>query len=87
MAPSLGGDASDVAFIMITYAVARRYCAAVGRLSDRSGRRFAAGACAACEFCRPRCDSTLRYAVSSLFRTCPVWVGSWQFASSDSTHG
>jgi len=42
MAPSLGGDASDVAFIMITYAVGAAVIAPLwGRLSDRSGRRFA----------------------------------------------
>lgn len=42
MAPSLGGDASDVAFIMITYAVGAAVIAPLwGRLSDRAGRRFA----------------------------------------------
>ncbi len=41
MAPSLGGDASDVAFIMITYAVGAAVIAPLwGRLSDRAGRRF-----------------------------------------------
>lgn len=42
MAPSLGGDASDVAFIMITYAIGAAVIAPLwGRLSDRAGRRFA----------------------------------------------
>lgn len=42
MAPSLGGDASDVAFIMITYAAGAAVIAPLwGRLSDRAGRRFA----------------------------------------------
>ncbi len=42
MAPALGGDASDIAFIMITYAVGAAVIAPLwGRLSDRAGRRFA----------------------------------------------
>ena len=42
MAPSLGGDSSDVAFIMITYAAGAAVIAPLwGRLSDRAGRRYA----------------------------------------------
>ena len=42
MAPSLGGDSTDVAFIMITYALgAALVSPAWGRLSDKSGRRQA----------------------------------------------
>lgn len=42
MAPSLGGDESDIAFIMITYAAGAAVVAPMwGRLSDRAGRRFA----------------------------------------------
>ena len=42
MAPSLGGDESDIAFIMITYAAGAAVIAPMwGRLSDRAGRRFA----------------------------------------------
>ena len=42
MAPSLGGDSTDIAFIMITYALgAALVSPAWGRLSDKSGRRQA----------------------------------------------
>jgi MFS family permease len=42
MAPSLGGDAADIAFIMITYAIGAAIIAPMwGRLSDTAGRRFA----------------------------------------------
>ena len=42
MAPSLGGDSTDVAFIMITYALgAALVSPAWGKLSDKSGRRQA----------------------------------------------
>ena len=42
MAPSLGGDSTDVAFIMITYALgAALVSPAWGKLSDKSGRRRA----------------------------------------------
>ena len=42
MAPSLGGDSTDIAFIMITYALgAALVSPAWGKLSDKSGRRQA----------------------------------------------
>ncbi len=42
MAPNLGGDSTDVAFIMITYALgAALVSPAWGKLSDRAGRRQA----------------------------------------------
>ena len=42
MAPNLGGDANDVAFIMITYALGAALVAPLwGSLSDRVGRRQA----------------------------------------------
>ncbi|MEC8159284.1 MAG: MFS transporter [Pseudomonadota bacterium] len=42
MAPSLGGDSTDVAFIMITYALGAALVSPVwGKFSDKSGRRQA----------------------------------------------
>jgi len=42
MAPALGGDSSDIAFIMITYAIGAALIApSWGRFSDRAGRRQA----------------------------------------------
>ena len=42
MAPALGGDSSDIAFIMITYAIGAALIAPLwGRFSDRAGRRQA----------------------------------------------
>ena len=42
MAPALGWDSSDIAFIMITYAIGAALIAPLwGRFSDRAGRRQA----------------------------------------------